>query len=197
MPIETATNVMELNPAWPLGADGKDEGDDHLRLIKTVIQALFPIGSVVTNTTGTNPGTYIGGTWEAYAPGRALVGVGDNGEVTWAIDEERGAETHTMTVDEIPSHAHWVDPPATLTDSQGSHDHQTMPDQLNGGGSYFGGGVAGDGSLENGSHRRTDFAGAHQHWVDIAGFNSGAVGGSLAHNNVQPSKAVYHWHRTA
>ncbi|WP_435659001.1 phage baseplate protein, partial [Faecalibaculum rodentium] len=37
---------------------------------------LFPVGSVVITHTNTNPGTYIGGTWVAYAPGRVLVGVG-------------------------------------------------------------------------------------------------------------------------
>jgi hypothetical protein len=39
MPVETATNINALNPLWPLGTDPRSEGDDHLRMIKTVLQA--------------------------------------------------------------------------------------------------------------------------------------------------------------
>lgn len=38
MPIESATNPGELNPLWPLGTDPKSEGDNHLRLLKQVLQ---------------------------------------------------------------------------------------------------------------------------------------------------------------
>jgi hypothetical protein len=38
MPIEAATNINGLNPLWPLGGDPKSAGDDHLRLIKSVLQ---------------------------------------------------------------------------------------------------------------------------------------------------------------
>jgi len=38
MGLETATKVSELNALWPLGTDPKAQGDDHLRLIKSVMQ---------------------------------------------------------------------------------------------------------------------------------------------------------------
>lgn len=38
MGIESATTIAELNAAWPLGTDMKSEGDNHLRLIKDVMQ---------------------------------------------------------------------------------------------------------------------------------------------------------------
>lgn len=38
MPLETGTTIAELNELWPLGSDPKSEGDDHLRLIKSVLQ---------------------------------------------------------------------------------------------------------------------------------------------------------------
>lgn len=44
MPLENATSISGLNPAWPLGSDPKSQGDDHLRLLKAVLQKTFPAG---------------------------------------------------------------------------------------------------------------------------------------------------------
>lgn len=38
MPLETGTKIEDLNPLWPLGSDPVSEGDDHTRLIKSVLQ---------------------------------------------------------------------------------------------------------------------------------------------------------------
>ena len=38
MPLETGTKISDLNANWPLGSDPKSQGDDHIRLIKTVLQ---------------------------------------------------------------------------------------------------------------------------------------------------------------
>lgn len=52
MGLETATYISGLNPLNPVGAtDPKSQGDDHLRLIKSVLQASFPnINGAVTAT---------------------------------------------------------------------------------------------------------------------------------------------------
>jgi hypothetical protein len=42
MGLENATHVADLNALWPLGTDAKSTADDHLRLIKAVLQASFP-----------------------------------------------------------------------------------------------------------------------------------------------------------
>lgn len=59
---------------------------------------LFPVGSVVITHTNTNPGTYIGGTWVAYAPGRVLVGVGTGNDgsksVTFGANSAAGQYQH-------------------------------------------------------------------------------------------------------
>lgn len=39
MPVESASTIADLNALWPLGSDPVKEGDDHLRLIKEVLQA--------------------------------------------------------------------------------------------------------------------------------------------------------------
>lgn len=60
MGIESATTIAELNAAWPLGTDMKSEGDNHIRLIKEVLQsdAVRKDGSSVISGTLTvsNPG---------------------------------------------------------------------------------------------------------------------------------------------
>lgn len=42
MPLENATNISQLDSAWPLGLDSASRGDDHLRLLKAVLKAQFP-----------------------------------------------------------------------------------------------------------------------------------------------------------
>lgn len=42
MGLETASYIADLNPVYPLGSDSKSQGDDHLRLLKAVLQTTFP-----------------------------------------------------------------------------------------------------------------------------------------------------------
>jgi hypothetical protein len=42
MTVESATYIASLSPSLPPGPDDVSEGDDHLRLIKTVLQNTFP-----------------------------------------------------------------------------------------------------------------------------------------------------------
>jgi len=42
MPVESGSYISDLNPAWPLGADDRNQGDDHLRLVKRLVQQSFP-----------------------------------------------------------------------------------------------------------------------------------------------------------
>ena len=51
MSIETAQFIDELDENWPTNIDNVSEGDDHLRLIKSVLKSQFPnLDSVVTAT---------------------------------------------------------------------------------------------------------------------------------------------------
>lgn len=43
MGLEAATFINDLVTSNPTGADGKSQGDDHLRLIKAVLQGTFPL----------------------------------------------------------------------------------------------------------------------------------------------------------
>jgi hypothetical protein len=51
MSVETATYISQLNNAYPAATDGLKEGDDHIRLIKSVLQNTFPaVSGAVTKS---------------------------------------------------------------------------------------------------------------------------------------------------
>jgi len=55
MTVENASFISGLTPAYPPGSDSISEGDDHLRLIKTVLQGTFPNANEAIN--GIHTGT--------------------------------------------------------------------------------------------------------------------------------------------
>lgn len=80
----------------------------------------FPVGSVFIAVVSTDPATLLGyGTWSAFAAGRVLVGL-DAGQTEFDVVEETGgAKTHTLTVAEIPAHAHPEQAPLTAGGGSG------------------------------------------------------------------------------
>ena len=55
MTVETATNISQLNASYPAASDPKSEGDDHIRLVKSTLQATFPgITGVETSSATSN-----------------------------------------------------------------------------------------------------------------------------------------------
>lgn len=58
------------------------------------IDAIYPVGSIYITVVSTNPSTYFGGTWVAFATGRTLVGI-DTGQTEFdTIEETGGAKSH-------------------------------------------------------------------------------------------------------
>lgn len=69
---------------------------------------IYPIGSVYINVSdSTNPGTLLGfGTWSALGAGRMIVGY-DSGDTNFdSAGETGGANTVTLTTNELPAHTH-------------------------------------------------------------------------------------------
>lgn len=72
MGLEAGGFISDLNAAWPLGTDQKSTADDHLRLIKTALQATFlnftaavsaspaQLNTSIGNTSGSFTGTLTG-----------------------------------------------------------------------------------------------------------------------------------------
>jgi hypothetical protein len=98
--------------------------------ITAVKAALYPVGSIYTNAeVSTNPATLLGfGTWAAYAEGRVPVGKASSGTFD-TLNATGGAETHTLSIAEMPSHNHSISP--TLTRGSGTDGN---PDVASGGG---------------------------------------------------------------
>ena len=62
---------------------------------------MYPVGSIYLSINSINPGILFGGTWEQIKDS-FLLAAGDIHEA----GEIGGEETHTLTVEEIPSHTH-------------------------------------------------------------------------------------------
>ena len=72
-----------------------------------LIDAIYPVGSIYISTSSTNPGTTFNrGTWEAFATGRTLVGIDTSQSEFDTVEETGGAKTHTLSINEMPSHNH-------------------------------------------------------------------------------------------
>ena len=73
----------------------------------TINALVYPVGSIYFNAAvATNPATLLGfGTWAAYGGGRVMVGVHSSGTFD-GLNETGGAETHTLSTAELPSHTH-------------------------------------------------------------------------------------------
>lgn len=170
--------------------------------------ASFPVGSIYISVSPTNPATALkGGVWSRFANGRVLVGVDEGDPLFDTVEELSGSKTHTITVAQMPNHAHGGmtgdqdrDHSHTgYTSTDGAHAHNYS---VRGSASPIGTGnnTASGYSLVNGV---TDTQGSHSHSVQTYGANQGhlhpitAEGGGQAINIVQPSITVYIWKRTA
>lgn len=134
---------------------------------KLLVDLIYPVGTYYeTSNNDFNPNTSWGGTWELETDGTVLVSSSsDSGS---AFNDETGttvgAETHTLTTSEMPSHGHSI--------------------HLNGSS------ITGNSVLITSSWS----------WSENYQNNSAMIeqnGGGEAHNNVQPSKIINRWHRTA
>jgi len=86
-------------------------------LEQAVIDAIYPIGIIVTFNRPENPGQIFGvGTWQAYGPGRVIIGMGNNGETNYTVgNAEGGLDAVSLTTAQLPAHNH--------TFTGGSHSH--------------------------------------------------------------------------
>jgi hypothetical protein len=67
VPLESATYISQLVPTNPPGTDGLNQADDHLRLIKQVLQTTFPNVNSAANLSSTDL-TALASAWASYTP---------------------------------------------------------------------------------------------------------------------------------
>ena len=83
--------------------------DTNLNLMQLELMKLvFPIGSTYITQTNTNPSTILNfGTWERLK-GKVCLGLEENDTSLNSIGKTGGEKTHTLTIDEMPSHYHHI-----------------------------------------------------------------------------------------
>lgn len=140
--------------------------------IQSVLQSVYPVGSMYISTVSTSPATLFGfGTWERVKD-VFLLAAGD----TYAAGATGGEATHTLTVNEMPAHRHG----GYVQDSAGT---VTAPQWAT--------------WVKSGCWGQVQSSGGERGYWNVNWDNGSAVGGGAAHNNMPPYLAVYMWRRTA
>ena len=98
----------------------KPDENANVTIQVSILQA-YPVGSIYMSVVETNPAELFGGTWEAIAPGRVLLGAGEyNSIVSYTAGTTGGRIDHVLTSSNIPKHTHTVE---IATETQ-SHLHK-------------------------------------------------------------------------
>lgn len=71
---------------------------------------LFPVGAIYLSTVDVNPSTFLCGEWERFGVGKTLIGVDESDTDFNAPEKTGGEKTHTLTVNEMPTHSHIFKP---------------------------------------------------------------------------------------
>jgi microcystin-dependent protein len=177
-------------------------------LATAVINRLVPVGTIAMYGGATAPTGWllcdgasidsgytalraIVGTTTPDLKGRVPVGMGaGTGLTSRTLGDTGGAETHTLTEAQIPSHTHTQNAHSHTgsTGSAGGHNHTYNEP-------YDTSGMSAAGPFANVFYAReavTTTAGAHTHsvTVDSATAVNQSTGGGTAHNNMQPFRVV-------
>ena len=73
----------------------------------SVVDLIYPVGSIYMSVSSTNPGTVFGrGTWVAWGSGRVPVGVNTSDGSFNTAEKIGGEKEHTLDITEIPRHSH-------------------------------------------------------------------------------------------
>ena len=167
---ELAKKIAELEK---IVSDNKSELENK---INSNFDKTYPVGSIYISTSGTNPSTIYGGTWERYGQGKTLVGLNESETEFSTINKTGGEKTHTLTINEMPSHNHQI-----------------------------GSGDGSNGLIIGSAPESNILVGVNNYYIKYDGVGNGPstylntynVGGSSAHNNLQPYITVYMWKRVS
>lgn len=178
------------------------------RVLKSIVDTVYPIGAIYMSTVNTNPSKLFGGTWTQIS-GRFLLAA----DSSHTAGSTGGASSHTITAAEMPAHNHSLNnhvhtvPAHThsaSTGTAGAHTHDVSRLQratvTTGATGYLAQGGA-DTSYP------TSREGNHTHNVTVASKpafnttaasgNTGNTGSGRAFSTMPPYLAVYVWKRTA
>lgn len=163
-----------------LGIGGVDyQLEDHR--ISSIVDAIYPVGSIYMSVNSANPGTLFGGTWEQIQD-TFLLAAGQ----TYTAGATGGESSHALTKEELPTEH------MTFRRLYNSADGSTIDVMA---------ASQTDGSIgvADGTQGRPDVT---FHAATISSITTGqkamqyTYGGNQAHNNMPPYLAVYVWKRT-
>ena len=105
--VKTAKEATNASFAVNIYNDIKEE---YSSLSLALLNLVYPIGSIYITMEENNPANFLGGTWERFAAGRTLVGVGDDPDIPGFNFNKPGLlggeAKHTLTIEEMPNHDH-------------------------------------------------------------------------------------------
>ena len=103
----------KMNGTWGSWANltvRKEVPADALLTKSSIVNLIYPVGSIYISTSATNPGNIFGGTWQAYGQGRTLIGAGTGNDgstsMSFTARSTGGEYKHLLTTSEMPSHTH-------------------------------------------------------------------------------------------
>ena len=184
----TRISRIEVSPA----SNSNDNSIATTAWVKSkMLDFIYPVGSIYMSVNNVSPQTFLGGTWVALQD-RFLIGAGHS----YAVNATGGATTHTLTVNEMPSHNHTF-----AGSSIAAHNHNIQlisgmngnihGNRLNSQNTIFSDGYFTNGKANHGVITSNSAS---------AGSTSGSIaasGGNQAHSIMNPYLAVYMWKRTA
>ena len=112
--IKMAGTVRSVNGVEP------DENANVTIQQVNILQA-YPVGSIYMSVVETNPAELFGGTWEAIAPGRVLLGAGEyNSNISYTAGTTGGVTSKILSSSNIPKHTHTVE----IKETAATHNHR-------------------------------------------------------------------------
>lgn len=165
-----------LDVAWDARFQGDVQVDGALQVGgKSLLDMVYPVGSIYLSVSGTDPQTLFGGTW-ARLEDVFLLAAG----AKHAAGSTGGEESHTLTDREMPTHNGHLSAgiAGAAPYGKGNYEGYLNVSAMT---AYVGGGYRG----------WNVYSGNEMHPA------SEAAGGDQPHNNMPPYLAVYTWKRTA
>jgi len=150
-----------LNVSGNVSGNQLNTGNLSLSGKTSLLNLIYPIGSIYMSVNDISPQSFLGGTWERLQD-RFLIGAGNS----YNVNATGGSTTHTLTIDEIPSHTHTINDRLVVWDQPNLTALNTA--------SY------------SGPFKLRDW---HTGITD-------STGGGQAHSIMNPYLAVYMWKRT-
>lgn len=186
----------------------------------TLVDIIYPVGSIYMSVNDTDPSILFGGTWTRWGQGRVPVGVNESETEFNAAEKADGAKTHTLTAAQMPSHTHTqnahnhTQDAHTHTESGSGHLHtflngkwglftnandvmSDIADNISGSTNKYP-------TIErqftwyssNGTEKAKVSLNSTQATNRAATATNQNTGGGQAHNNLQPYITCYMWKRT-